>query len=88
MLWIACPQCGQRPETEFVFGGEAVSRPAAPESVSDSFWARYLYVRENRLGVVRERWWHRAGCNAWFWTDRDTATDHMPVATDPKGDAR
>lgn len=88
MLWITCPHCGARPETEFAFGGEAVARPEAPDSVSDAAWSAYLYERENRLGAVRERWWHRAGCATWFWIERHTGRDEIaPSAKAGEGGA-
>jgi len=46
MMLIPCPHCGPRPETEFVYGGDAnVKRPdpAAP----DAEWTDYIYFRDN-----------------------------------------
>ncbi len=39
MLLIPCPWCGNRPENEFRYGGQAnVQRPADPASVDDAAW--------------------------------------------------
>ena len=52
MLLIRCPHCGERPEPEFAYGGEAhIARPADPAAVSDDDWAAYLYLRTNAKGV-------------------------------------
>ena len=71
MLYIKCPCCGQRSEDEFVWGGDAhVGRPGPAEDVSDKEWADYLYKRENKKGVVLERWCHVHGCGEWFNMER------------------
>ena len=78
MMQIHCPFCGQRDETEFVYGGEAhLARPAG--DVSDAQWAEYLYFRDNMKGVHAERWRHARGCGQWFHALRNTAT-HVFVA--------
>ena len=52
MLLIRCPHCGERPELEFAYGGEAhIARPADPSAVSDDGWAAYLYLRKNTKGL-------------------------------------
>ena len=44
MLLIECPWCGERAESEFTCGGEGgVSRPGAPEALSDEAWGDYLF---------------------------------------------
>lgn len=78
MLQITCPYCGTRDETEFVFGGEAhITRPPAPEKVSDGEWADYLFNRTNPKGIHYERWQHRFGCRQWFNMARDTVTHEI-----------
>ena len=75
MMLIPCPWCGERHQSEFVYGGEAhVERPQQPERVSDATWARYLYVRANPRGTHCERWVHRFGCGRWFSAVRHTVT--------------
>ena len=76
MLLIHCPWCGPRDEIEFKYGGEAhITRPLAPETLSDAEWADYLFMRANPKGLHLERWAHSAGCRRWFNVARDTATN-------------
>jgi sarcosine oxidase subunit delta len=81
MLLIPCPYCGERPEIEFSYGGQAhLVRPANPSELSDQDWAQYLYMRRNLKGVHAERWRHVHGCARFFNALRDTTTDQF-VAT-------
>ncbi len=76
MLYIRCPYCGHRDETEFTYGGPShVTRPEL--TASDREWAHYLYHRENPKGPYRERWQHSFGCGQWFNVLRDTATNEI-----------
>lgn len=76
MLLIQCPYCGERPESEFAYGGEAhIARPANPSALDDDQWATFLYMRRNTKGVHAERWRHARGCNRFFNALRDTTTD-------------
>jgi sarcosine oxidase subunit delta len=78
MLLIPCPYCGERPEVEFAYGGEAhLARPADPSSLSDEQWAAYLYFRKNPRGLHAERWRHVRGCGRFFNAIRDTTTDRF-----------
>jgi sarcosine oxidase subunit delta len=78
MLLINCPYCGERPEPEFVYGGQAhVARPSDPRACSDQQWADYLYQRDNIKGVHAERWRHTHGCGRFFNALRDTTTDRF-----------
>ena len=75
MMLIRCPWCGERHQSEFVYGGEAhLDRPEEPGDLSDAEWARYLYVRANPKGCHLERWQHRYGCRRWFNAVRHTLT--------------
>jgi sarcosine oxidase subunit delta len=88
MLLIACPFCGERPELEFAYGGEAhIARPGAAQEVSPEQWADYLYGRSNFRGVHAERWRHARGCGRFFNALRDTTTDQF-IATYKIGAAR
>ena len=69
MILLNCPNCGERNIAEFRFGGEAKTRPEAPDGAA---WTDYLYFKENKLGVQREWWYHRAGCGLWFLAERHT----------------
>ena len=72
-LLVPCPFCGERPFTEFTFGGEL--RPvSSPDPEAD--FAR-LYLRENVAGVQEERWFHGYGCRRWLTLRRDTTTNRI-----------
>jgi sarcosine oxidase, subunit delta len=60
MLLIRCPYCGERPEIEFRYGGEAhIARPEKPiRRRSTTEWAEFLYMRANPKGLHAERWRH------------------------------
>jgi sarcosine oxidase subunit delta len=78
MLLIACPYCGNRPEIEFSYGGEAhLVRAAQPALLDDQAWTDFLYMRSNTKGVYAERWRHARGCGRYFNALRDTTTDHF-----------
>ncbi|MEM7172497.1 MAG: sarcosine oxidase subunit delta [Pseudomonadota bacterium] len=75
MKIIQCPYCGERPELEFSYGGEAhIARPEDPAALSDEEWADFLFMRKNTKGIYLERWMHAAGCRRWFNAVRDTVT--------------
>lgn len=75
MILINCPNCGQRNQQEFRYGGEYNPRPSDPVAESDTAWADYVYMRDNVLGVQREWWYHRAGCQDWFLAERHTGSN-------------
>ena len=88
MLLIPCPYCGERPELEFSYGGEAhVARPKDPAAASDEAWADFLYQRTNPRGVHAERWRHTHGCARFFNALRDTTSDVI-LATYKVGEER
>ena len=88
MLLINCPWCGNRPELEFAYGGQAhLARPPQPVELSDQQWADFLYVRSNPRGLHAERWRHARGCGRFFNALRDTTTDHFS-ATYKIGESR
>jgi heterotetrameric sarcosine oxidase delta subunit len=72
-LRIPCPTCGERPYTEFTFGGEA--RPDAAEDAHADF-AR-VFLPDNHPGSARERWFHALGCRTWFELTRDATTNRI-----------
>ena len=75
MFLIQCPWCGERDESEFTYGGEAgIKRPLQPDTLSDSEWADYLFMRKNPRGQHFELWNHSSGCRRWFEAERDTVT--------------
>ena len=78
MLLVPCPYCGERPEIEFQYGGEAhVARPADPAATDDATWAAFLYNRSNPKGPHAERWRHLHGCGRFFNALRDTVGDRF-----------
>jgi heterotetrameric sarcosine oxidase delta subunit len=78
MLLIRCPECGDREETEFSYGGQAhVAYPERPDELSDEQWAHYVFFRDNPRGPFAERWVHAAGCRRWFNVVRDTVTNEI-----------
>lgn len=86
MLRIVCPNCGERDESEYRFGGEAhVTRPDI--TVSDAAWSDYLFNRDNHMGLQYERWCHSFGCGQWFNVARDTLS-HEIVSVYAMGDPR
>ncbi|RJF88958.1 sarcosine oxidase subunit delta family protein [Oleomonas cavernae] len=90
MLLIRCPYCGERPETEFRYGGEAhIARPADPSALDDEAWADFLYKRTNPRGLHVERWRHIHGCAQFFNAVRHTVSDAFVVIykkDDPRPD--
>jgi sarcosine oxidase, subunit delta len=85
MLLITCPHCGPREETEFTCGGEAhVARPLAENTLNDTEFAEYLFLRDNPKGVFLERWRHASGCRRWFNMARDTIS-HAIIEIYPMG---
>jgi sarcosine oxidase subunit delta len=80
MILLDCPNCGPHNVSEFRYGGEARKRPD-PNSVSPAEWTDYVYMRDNRLGVVREWWYHRQGCGQWFIAERHTKTHIVEKTT-------
>lgn len=72
-LLIPCPNCGERPYTEFTFGGEL--RPVHALDPEADF-AR-VYLHENIADVQDERWFHLLGCRRWLDLRRDTATNRV-----------
>jgi sarcosine oxidase subunit delta len=80
MKRITCPLNGPRDAAEFV-QGPAWKRLPAPDA-DDAAWAAWVFLEENRKGVVRE-WWCHVPTNTWFLADRDTATDTILRTLDP-----
>jgi sarcosine oxidase subunit delta len=74
---LPCPHCGQRPFTEFTFGGEWRELDA-PDADAD--FAR-VYLPENPEGPQRERWFHAMGCRTWTTVTRDTRTNEVERGT-------
>ena len=71
MQRFPCPWCGERPETEFRYAGDA-DRPRPERDCDDAPWSQYLHFRANARGPSRELWVHSAGCGRWLVLERDT----------------
>jgi sarcosine oxidase subunit delta len=92
MLILECPNCGARNAGEFRFGGEYNPRPWDPMQCGDAEWLRYLYLRDNAMGVQKEWWYHNSGCGLWFVAERHTRTSevlrtYLWALDTPSGDA-
>ena len=80
MFLIPCPFCGERPHTDFVYGGDAnVPRPSL-DLQDPAIDAAAVYQRPNPCGPHREYWHHRNGCRQWLCVERDTATHAITSA--------
>jgi len=75
MKLMPCPLNGLRDISEFAYGGELREMPD-PDACGSRQWADYLFLRENRAGVVRE-WWCHLPSSYWFIAERDTVTDEI-----------
>lgn len=71
MMQINCPWCGLRNATEFKQHGEKPPRPDVATTTREQ-WHDYLYYRDNAWDVVKELWFHSAGCRQFFMLHRDT----------------
>ena len=72
-LLVACPTCGERPSSEFSFGGE-LRDVSSPDPAAD--FAR-VYLRDNTACVQEERWFHLLGCHRWVTLRRDTVANRF-----------
>lgn len=78
---ITCPHCGVRPKEEFGIRGDAtVVRPSP--SAADDAWHRYVHIRDNPRGRIREYWHHLNGCRRWLVVERDNFTHEIFSVTD------
>lgn len=79
-LMVPCPNCGRRPFTEFVCGGElpehAVEGPTAGSDPLEEDFQR-VWLRRNAAGPQTERWFHAAGCRRWVTVTRNTLTNEI-----------
>lgn len=82
MKLIHCPDIGERPVSEFVYGGE-VRQPPNPSEASDHEWADYVYNRNSAPGIKRE-WWCHAPSGMWFVLERNTMTDEFISLVSPQ----
>jgi sarcosine oxidase subunit delta len=75
---IACPHCGPRDAREFAYLGEAnVGRPDPDAPDAPDRFTEYVYLRDNPAGLLRELWYHGAGCQTWLVVTRNTRTHEI-----------
>lgn len=77
MILLECPNCGLRNAQEYRYGGEYRPRPKAPLDTPDGEWSDYIYMRDNKSGMQKEWWYHRAGCGRWFLAERHTKSNEV-----------
>lgn len=80
---LTCPHCGERDHAEFSYRGDAApqrpplrTRGRGDSSIAgdDGAMIDYVYIRENRPGLMTELWQHNGGCRAWLRVDRDVTS--------------
>jgi heterotetrameric sarcosine oxidase delta subunit len=69
MLLIPCPNCGERDESEFDYGGRAINYPELEAPAGD--WHRALHLRDNQPDDIEELWYHAGGCECWIRLTRN-----------------
>jgi methylglutamate dehydrogenase subunit B len=79
---LPCPFCGTRDSREFTCRGDA-----APLRPQGGDMHDYVYLRDNRAGVIEEFWYHMQGCRQWLRVTRDTRTHEIVGATMARGTA-
>ena len=75
MKVLRCPVNGERPISEFMYGGEYRPMPD-PAEVSDEEWAHYVFNRCGEPGIKKE-WWYHIASGVWFLAERDTLKDEF-----------
>jgi heterotetrameric sarcosine oxidase delta subunit len=72
MMQFACPHCGPRAQSEFVFE-RTVDSVVALDATPDEAMAA-LFTRTNPRGPDDEIWRHTYGCRAWMVVTRHRVT--------------
>ena len=75
MLLIPCPNCGDRDEREFHYGGRAIQYPELDQSMAN--WHRVLHQRDHSNDNIRELWYHQSGCECWFEIRRNVVSHEI-----------
>jgi sarcosine oxidase subunit delta len=75
MKILNCPLNGPRNISEFLWGGEVKAMPD-PARSPDRAWADYVFLEDNKAGLVRE-WWCHVATSFWFIAERNTVTDEI-----------
>ncbi len=74
---LTCPLCGDRDRREFYYYGAEDYLHRPPEGAEPAAWDNYLHLRDNVAGVVRDLWYHEAGCSQWLVVTRNTVTHEI-----------
>ena len=86
MLSINCPWCGNRPETEFTYKGDANVRRPNPVHDSDKDWSDFIFLRTNHKGPHNEFWQHTSGCRQFLKVRRNVVTHEILTTGQPNDD--
>ena len=75
MMQIACPHCGPRAQSEFVFE-RSVDSVVLPEAAPEDAMSA-LFTRTNPRSFDDEIWRHTYGCRAWMVIARHRVTHEI-----------
>jgi sarcosine oxidase subunit delta len=75
MMLIACPHCGPRAQSEFIYE-RTVDSVVLLNAPVDEAMAK-LFTRNNPRGVDDEIWRHTYGCRAWMVLTRHRVTNEI-----------
>ncbi len=75
MMQFACPHCGPRAQSEFVFERTVDSVVALDAPAEEAMAA--LFTRTNPRGPDDEIWRHTYGCRAWMVITRHRVTHEV-----------
>ncbi|MDC3067198.1 MAG: hypothetical protein CBC29_03800 [Methylococcaceae bacterium TMED69] len=67
MKYLNCPLIGERPITEFIYGGAIDPEPADLEGSA----GRWAYHQDSRP-LKRMEWWYHQPSQKWFRVSRET----------------
>ena len=74
---LPCPLCGSRDIREFTCIGSGAYLDRPDTAAGDEAWDAYLHLRDNQPGVIRDLWYHGAGCTAWLVVTRNSVTHEV-----------
>ncbi len=81
MKQMQSPLNGWRNIQEFAHAGEVLDEPD-PNRCTDLEWAEYIFIEDNKAGLVKE-WWCHVATAYWFIAERDTVRDEIVRTFDP-----